>query len=213
MKIYDLSLNISSKMLVFPGDPKPKIKSKTFAKKDGLTLSKISLLSHTGTHLDAPKHFFKNGKSVDKIDIETIVGPCKVVDLTNFFKAGGPAEVGWAHFGRAGVRKGDRLLVKTGNFVFLHEKKINKKYISISQDATKNLCKRQISLIGFDYITIEREKNEGYPVHKMFLKEGIVILEGLDLKDVPAGEYLLVCAPLKLEGCDGSPARVYLIKE
>lgn len=213
MKIYDLSLTLSPRVLVFPGDPRPKVKTKVFAKKDGLTLSKISLGTHNGTHLDAPRHFFKNGKTVDKIEVERIVGPCKVIDLTNFFKAGGPAEIGWAHFGRSGVRKGDRLLVKTGNHKFLHEKKINRKYISISQDAAKNLCKRQISLIGFDYVTVEREKDSLYPVHKAFLKEGIVILEGLDFENVPAGEYTLVCAPLKLEGAEAAPARVFLIKE
>lgn len=200
-------------MLVFPGDPKPKIKTKTFAKADGMTLSQVTISTHTGTHVDVPKHFFKSGKTIDKIEAERLVGPCKVIDLTNFFKAGGPAEIGWAHFGRSGIKKNDRVLVKTGNYNFLFDKKISKKYISVSQDAAKNLIKRQISLIGIDYITIEKENKDNYPVHKLFLKEGIIILEGLNLKDVPAGEYTLVCAPLKLEGCDGSPARVFLIKE
>lgn len=200
-------------MLVYPGDIKPKIKTKSLPKADGMTVSQVSISTHSGTHLDAPKHFFKSGKAIDKIEAEKLVGPCKVIDLTNFFKAGGPAEIGWAHFGRAGLKKGDRILVKTGNYNFLSEKKISKKYISVSQDAAKNLIKRQISLIGIDYITVEREAKDKYPVHKLFLKEGILILEGLNLKDVPAGEYTLVCAPLKIEGADGSPARVFLIKE
>lgn len=210
MKIYDLSLTISNKMLVFPGDPKPKI---TLKSAKGINFTKIALHSHHGTHVDAPKHLFKKGKSVDEIVPEQIVGPCKVLDLTNFFKAGGPAEVGWAHFGTIKIKKGDRVLVKTGNFNFLHSKKISKVYISISADAAKNLIKRQITLIGIDYINIEKRDNKELPVHKVLLEAGIVILEGLNLKDVPGGEYLLVCAPLKLEGADGSPARVFLIKE
>lgn len=200
-------------MLTWFGDEKPKIKLKTYAKKDGFTFSKIALMSCTGTHVTAPRGMIKSGKTIDKIEVEKLVGPCKVVDLTSFFKAGGPAEIGWAHFGQAGIRKNDRVLVKTGNSNFLHSKKITKKYISLSQDAAKNLVKRQISLIGIDFLNIEKAESTDYPVHKLLLKEGILVLEGVDLKDVPAGDYTLVCAPLKLEGCDGSPARVFLLKE
>lgn len=206
MKIYDLSVTIKSKMIVWPGQDKPGIKPK-----NGIT--KLALTSHTGTHVDAPKHFIKGGKSIDKIEPERLIGPCKVVDLTNFFKAGGPAEIGWAHFGSTKVRKGDRILLKTGNYQFLEAKKFTTSYISLSLDAAKNLVKRGVGLIGIDYFGIEKKGNEGHPVHKMLLKEGIVVVEGLNLKNVPSGEYTLVCAPLKIEGSDASPARVFLIKD
>lgn len=213
IKIYDLSLTISKKMVVWPGQEAPMVKAKTFASKDGVTLSKIYLMSHTGTHVDAPKHFIKAGKTIDEIEPEKLIGPCKVIDLTNFFKTGGPAEIGWAHFGSSKVKKGDRLLLKTGNYKFLDGKKFTNDYISLSLDAVKNLIKRQVTLVGIDYLGIEKRQNPGHPVHKTLLKEGIVIVEGLNLKNVPSGEYTLVCAPLKLEGADASPARVFLIKE
>lgn len=211
MKIYDLSIAIKPSMTVWPGQQKPKITVKTDGE-DASTTS-ISLVSHNGTHVDAPKHFIKSGKTVDKLDINKLVGQCKILDLTNFFKTGGPAEIGWAHFGTIKVRKGDRILIKTGNFKFLEGKKFTKDYISLSEDAAKNLVKRGISLIGIDYFGIEKKGNEGHPVHKHLLKAGIIIVEGLNLKDVTKGEYTLVCAPLPLEGADASPARVFLLKE
>ena len=213
MKIYDLSIPIKSSMVVWPGQQKPKITVKTNSKADDVSITHFTLVSHNGTHVDAPKHFIKSGKTVDKLDNNKIVGGCKVLDLTNFFKTGGPAEIGWAHFGAIKVRKGDRILIKTGNYKFLEGKKFTKDYISLSADAAKNLAKRGISLIGIDYFGIEKNGNEGHPVHKHLLEAGIVIVEGLNLKDVPKGEYILACAPLKLEGADASPARVFLIKE
>lgn len=212
MKIYDLSLTISDKMTALPQLKKPLVKIKKIPK-DNCFISQISLLSRHGTHLIAPRQFFKAGKTLEKIDLEKIVGRCKVINLTNFFKVGGPAEVGWAHFEQAKVRKGDRLLLKTGNFKYLANQKITNDYISLSADAAKNLAKREISLIGVDYFKIEKKDNKENSVYKTLLKAEIVILEGLNLKDVPQGEYLLVCAPLKIRGADGSPARVFLIKE
>lgn len=210
MKIFDLSLTISKNMLVWPKDPKPKITSKTDPETN-ITLSKVSLGSHSGTHVDAPRHYYKTGISVDKIELEKLVGPCKVIDLTNFFKTGGPAEIGWAHFGKYKVKKGDRLLIKTGSFNFLKEKKFRSDYISLSQDAAKHLALKKVSLVGIDYLGIE--KKDSVQVHKILLKEGIVIVEGLNLKEIKEGNYTLVCAPLKLEGVEGSPARVFLLQE
>ncbi|MBI2029198.1 cyclase family protein [Candidatus Gottesmanbacteria bacterium] len=213
MKIYDLSVPIKQNMVVWPGQPKPKITVKTDGKADSASLTNFTLNSHNGTHVDAPKHFIKSGKTIDKVEAEKLVGNCKILDLTNFFKTGGPAEIGWAHFGGLKVKKGDRILIKTGNYKFLEGKKFTTDYISLSLDAAKNLVKKQISLIGIDYFGIEKKGNPGHPVHKMLLREGIIIVEGLNLKDVQKGEYTLVCAPLKLEGADASPARVFLIKE
>lgn len=213
MKIYDLSLPIKPNMVVWPGQAKPKITVKTISSADSSCSTNFTLNSHNGTHVDAPKHFIKGGKTIDKIEAEKLAGPCKILDLTNFFKTGGPAEIGWAHFGGIKVRKGDRILIKTGNFKYLEGKKFTTDYISLSLDAAKNLIKKQINLIGIDYLSIEKKGNPGHPVHKMLLKEGIVIVEGLNLKDVEKGEYILACAPLKLEGADASPARVFLIKE
>lgn len=212
MKIYDISLPISAKMVIWPNSPKPKITLKA-ASSDKAATTKITMTSHVGTHVDAPRHFLKKGTTVDEIDPNKLVGSCKVIDLTNFFKTGGPAEIGWAHFGTFKIKKGDRLLLKTGNYKFLSAKKFTKDYISLSQDAAKNLIKRQIALIGTDYYGIEKKSNPGHPIHKLLLEAGIVVVEGLDMTDVPGGEYQMACAPLKLVGADASPARVFLFKE
>lgn len=211
MIIYDLSLPISPNMVVWPGQSKPKIEVKTDNDADGISLTKISLMSHHGTHVDAPKHYYKRGTTIDEIAPGKLVGPCKVIDLTGFFQAGGPAEIGRAHFEKHKVRRDDKILIKTGNYRLLKKDRFTSDYISLSRDAAKFLSERKVSLIGIDYLGIEKKGNPGHPVHKLLLKEGVIILEGLNLEKVKGGDYFLLCAPLKLAEADASPARVFLI--
>ncbi len=214
MKIHDVTLIISESMIVWPGHTKPKIEVKSNKAADDVSLTKFTLISHHGTHVDAPLHFIRRGESVDEIATNKLVGPCRVLDMTAFFKGtSGAAEIGRAHFERHKVKKGERLIIKTGNYKLLHADRFTSEYISLSKDAAKFLTERGILFIGVDYFGIEKKGNPEHPVHKMFLKSGVVICEGLDLGKIVAGEYTLICAPLKLSGADGSPARVFLLEE
>ncbi len=213
MKIYDLSLCLSAKVPVWPGQPKPVLKIKIKNKKEKFLLTQISLTSRQTTYLSAPNFAFKSGATVDKLAGEKIIGNAKVVDLTGFFKTGGPAQIGWAHFEQVKVRKGDRLLLKTGNYKMLKAKKIRSDYISLSLDAAKNLIKRQVNLIGIDYFNIDKWEDFNQPVKNLLLKNGVLVVEGLNLEPVPAGDYLLVCAPLKIEKAPAAPSRIFLLKQ
>lgn len=209
MKIYDVSVPIKNGMLLWPGDIGVKIETLTTVKKNGIGESRFSFGSHTGTHVDAPNHFVKDGIGVDKIFLKKLFGDCIVLDLTKI----GHQEILLSDFKGAKIKKGTRILFKTGNYKYLHGTKFPDSYVSLSLSAAEYLSKKEVYLVGIDFLGIEKRKNPGHPVHKTLLKNGIVNVEGLDLSNISAGKYTIICMPLKVVDADGSPARVLLIKE
>ena len=209
MKIYDVSLPIKNDMLVWPGDQSVSIKQKTSVANDGVKLSMFSFSSHTGTHVDAPNHFVKNGIGVDKIPPEKLFGECVVLDLTKIDHQ----EILPSDLKSTEVKKGARILFKTGNYKYLRGSKFPDSYISLSLKAAEYLASKEVYLVGIDFLGIEKQKNPGHPVHKTLVKNGIVNVEGLELSNVPAGKYTILCMPLKVVDADGSPSRVFLIKD
>lgn len=195
-------------MLVWPGDPGVRIDVKTTVAKHGVKLSWLSFSSHTGTHVDAPSHFLEKGVDLEKVPLEKFIGPCHVLDLTFVRKR----EISKEDLSRFQIRKGDRILFKTGNFRFLKKKTFPPSYLSLSLEAANLLAQKKIHLVGTDFLGIEKRKNPGHPVHTTLLGAGIVIVEGLDLAKVPAGRYQLFCLPFNVVGVDGAPARVILIQ-
>lgn len=195
-------------MLVWPGDPGVKIEVKTTVEKNGERLSYFSFGSHSGTHIDAPNHFVKKATGIDKIAVEKLVGPCTVVNLTNIQHS----EITTHDIASVPIKKGSRILFKTGNFRFLKGNVFPQKYVSLSLETAEYLTKKGVYLVGTDFLGIEKRKNPGHPVHTTLLRAGIVIVEGLDLENVPAGKYKIVCLPLRVVDADGSPARTILIR-
>lgn len=193
-------------MLVWPGDSPVSITEIATIKKDGVALSNFNLGSHTGTHIDAPKHFLKKGKGVNKIPFEKLIGNCRVLDLR---KTKGN-EISISDLVKFKIKKGQRILFKTGNYKYLKRNKFPKNYISLSLEGARFLGKIGVNLVGTDFLGIEKKGSPGHPVHKALLSAGIVIVEGLDLEKVPAARYKIFCLPLNVDS-DGSPARVVLI--
>lgn len=209
MKIYDVSVPIREGMLVWPGDSGVSIEVlTTVASEKGSKNSRFSFGSHTGTHVDAPNHFVENATGVDKIDPQKLYGPCEVLDLTSIDNS----EILPSHMEGAKLDKGARILFKTGNYKYLQGSKFPDSYISLSLQAADYLIDKGVVLVGTDFLGIEKRKNPGHPVHTALLKKGIVIVEGLDLSQVSAGSYTIICMPLRVVDADGSPARVFLIR-
>lgn len=209
MKIYDVSVPIKNDMLVWPGDPPVSIEQISSVAKHGVGESMFSFSSHTGTHVDAPNHFVKNGIGVDKIPPKKLFGECEVLDLTKIDHQ----EILPSDIKNSSVKKGARILFKTGNYRYLRGLEFPDSYVSLSLSAAEYLAKIEVYLVGIDFLGIEKRKNRSHPVHKTLLKNGIVNVEGLDLSNVPAGKYTIICMPLKVVDADGSPSRVFLIKE
>jgi arylformamidase len=204
MKIIDISLPINNKTLVHPSEDFLNIEPNRTFEKDGVRTSKITIGSHTGTHIDAPNHFLKNGKGADQADLKKCMGDCQVVKIAESVKL-----IEKEHVVDKITSK--RVIFKTKNSKLLN-KPYTKDITSLGVSATKYLIKRGIVLVGIDYTGIEASGTPGHPVHTNLLEKEIVIVEGLNLVDVNPGDYELIALPLKLKDRDGSPARVVLMQ-
>ncbi len=205
MQIYDVTLPIYTGMIKYPGDAPANItQRRSIRSGDNCNMSNLELSSHTGTHIDAPLHFEQDGASVDKIPLDVLIGPAKLVDLE------GVETVDENHLRDAGIEGHTRVLIRTSNCLLLDRPGFTDKYVSITVAAARYLVETGIRLVGIDYLSVEKLNSSDWGVHHTLLGNGVVVIEGLDLREPPAGEYELICLPLPLQGCDGSPARVVL---
>lgn len=209
MKIYDVTVQLRAGMATYAGEEPGPLLDFHSLMSEGKTanVSALSLGSHTGTHVDSPHHFIDNGVTVEQMPAEHMVGPCYVMEYA------GEGHISAADLEAAGVPAGTtRLLVKTANGRFWDDDVFHPEFVGLDDDAGPWLVDRGIVLVGIDYMSIERFRSPTHAVHEALLKEGAVILEGLDLRRVEPGEYFLVCAPLPVAGADGAPARVFLLE-
>ena len=208
MKIYDVSVPISEKTPVYEGDPSVEISLK-LSMEDGeiANVSQICMGVHTGTHVDAPNHFIKDAKKVADLDLETLIGKCRVVGLGVDVMAIEPKHV-------EDLKDVTRVLFKTRNSDFWADvnQGFRKDFTYITPEAAKVLVENGVRLVGIDYLSVEAFDAETPETHITLLKKEVIILEGLDLREVSAGEYELICLPVKIAGGagDGSPSRTVL---
>jgi arylformamidase len=208
-RIYDVSLPIVSEGLVFPGDPQIHISGhQSIARGDPANVSALAFGSHTGTHVDAPRHFLQAGGPVDAIPLGCLVGPALVLDF-----AEDVSEIGAAELRSHDLRGATRVLFRTRNSALLRNRRFTPEYVYLAPDGAKYLLERGVELVGIDYLSIERFDSKDYPVHRMLLERQVAIVEGLDLSEVPEGRYQFICLPLRLKELDGAPARAMLIGE
>jgi arylformamidase len=206
-RIYDISVPIRSGGLVYPGNPEIDITlQQAVAKGASANVSTIRFGSHTGTHADAARHFFDDGQPVDRIPLDRLIGPALVVSLGDEVRSVGAAEL--RDHGLAGHK---RILLRTRNSALLAQKEFVKEYTYLAPDGAQYLVDNGVELVGIDYLSIEQFHSGHHRTHRTLLERAVVIVEGLDLSTAPAGEYQFICLPLRLEGCDGAPARAVLI--
>ncbi|WP_027634648.1 cyclase family protein [Clostridium hydrogeniformans] len=204
-KFFDVTLDLSEETIIYPGDPKfEKEYICSIDMGDSFNISSIAMGSHTGTHIDAPRHFYKDGDTIDSIEIEKLIGEAKVIDLLE------AEEINKEILEKFYIEEGDRILFKTRNSKILRENRYEENFVSLTKDGAEYLIEKNIKLVGIDYLSIEGINSEFNDVHLLLLKNNIVIIEGVDLLDVPHGEYNMSALPLKIKGGDGAPARVIL---
>jgi arylformamidase len=193
-------------MPVYPGEPGPELDYfKRIAEGASANVSKVSLGSHCGTHIDAPHHFIDGRATVDTLPLEALIGPAYVVEHT------GQGHIGAADLEAFGIPPAARrLLAKTRNGRLWDSDEFHTDFVAFGPDAGPWLVDRGFVLVGIDYLSIEGFRAESHPVHQALLEAGVVIVEGLDLRAVPPGPYTMACAPLKIVGAEGAPARVFL---
>ena len=194
MKIIDISQELLS-CKVYEGDPAPKA-NRIINMEDGgvYNLSALSLCVHNGTHVDAPLHFFSDGKSIDQIALEHFVGECFVAEHSGEVLATHAREI-LEKARKSGAEK--RILIK-GN-------------ATVTKEAAQIFADADILLIGNESQSVGPE-NAPMAVHKILLSKNIVLLEGIVLNNAREGRYILNCAPLNIKGFEGSPCRAILIE-
>ncbi len=206
-RIFDVSVPIRTGGLVYPGNPEIDISlQQAVAKGASANVSTIRFGSHTGTHADAARHFFDDGQSVDKIPLDRLVGPALLLRFGDDVRSVGAAEL------RTQQLKGHkRILIRTRNSGMLSQKDFVKDYTYLAPDGAQYLVDNGVELVGIDYLSIEQFHSGHHRTHRTLLERSVVIVEGLDLSAPPPGEYQFICLPLRIEGCDGAPARAVLI--
>ncbi len=209
-KMYDVSAPIRDGGLVYPGNPEIHIGlQQAVAKGAGANVSYVNFGSHTGTHVDAAKHFFDDGQTVDQLSLDTLIGPALVIEFGDDVRSITRDDL--AKQDLAGV---ERILLKTRNSSYLTQDPVfHKDYTYVAPDAAEYIVARGIKLVGVDYLSVEQFHSGHHLTHITLLRANVIIVEGLALDGVPAGEYKLICLPLKIVGCDAAPARAVLVKE
>jgi arylformamidase len=207
-RIYDISVPIRTGGLVYPGNPEIEVTlQQAVAKGAGANVSFVRFGSHTGTHADAARHFFDDGQSVDQIPLERLIGPAIVLAFDDSVRAVGAAELR-----RHELTEHNRVLLRTRNSALLSQREFVPDYTYLAPDGAQYLVDQGVELVGIDYLSIEQFHSGQHQTHKILLGKSVVIVEGLNLSGVPPGEYQLICLPLRIEGCDGAPARAVLIE-
>ena len=198
MKFFDVTRPLFGQVPVYPGDPVPSFRQ---AYDGSSRISEITMGSHSGTHIDAPSHFLKDGQNIDEIPLNNLIGKCRVLDLrdagTEFTNEDFDGKIDGA----------ERVLLKTP---FSGTTTFRKDYPSIGISGADAIVRAGLRCIGIDSPSIESFSGDG-SVHRKILGCGCSVIELLDLSGVKEGEYMLVALPLRLKGLDGSPARVVLM--
>ena len=156
--------------------------------------------------MDAPAHFIDGAPTLDRVPLDRMVGPARVLDLR------GRAVIDAEALRRSVLRAGDIVLFRTDNSERWAKPGFQEDFTYVTLDAAEHLVERGVKTIGMDYLSIEQFGSKDFAVHKLLLGKGVFIIEGLDLRAIAPGPYFLSCLPLKLEGVDGAPARAVLMR-
>jgi arylformamidase len=206
-KVYDISPPLSPTLPVFPGQPNfQKRPLLSLARGERANIIEFTLTSHTGMHVDSPNHFIDHMETIDRVPLNKMVGRARVFEL----KA--DEKIDAFDVQSLAIEPGTIILFKTRNSRLWEEIEFKKDYVYITRGAAEILCDRKVVAVGFDYIIPDDMRDLKRPVHHVLFEKDIILIEGLNLSDVPPGDYFLICLPLKIEGGDGAPARAILVE-
>jgi arylformamidase len=205
-KLLDVSVSLIAGIPAYPGNPEFELQPiKRIAQGGRSNVSKLVMGTHTGTHVDAPKHFFDDGAGVDALPLDLLIGRARVIEIT---RRGG---IGQADLAAAGLREDLRVLLKTSNSALWNGgEAFHQDYTYLAEDGARYLVDQGVKVVGIDYLSVEQFKKPGAPAHHALLSHAVVIIEGLNLAETEPGMYEMYCLPLRVAGGDGAPARVVL---
>lgn len=200
-------------MPIYPGDPSPSFEKYSTLEKDGVNLTKLTMGSHTGTHLDAPRHFIPDGIGIDQIPPEKLIGEAYVADLSKTPIGSGITSKDLRRELDKKIVKDDIVVVYTGCSEHWGDAAIARAYTYLTGDAADYLVSKKVRAVGIDFLSVEKFDSPEPVAHKTLLGNGIFIIESLSgaLKQLVGKKVLLICLPVKLQDGDGAPARVVAV--
>jgi arylformamidase len=221
-KYYDVTLPLNDDIRVLPelkpapGQPPSPVNppSKVYRffdvnKGDPVTMAKLDLISHDGTHIDAPLHFIPGGSTIDKMPVEATNGPCRVIEIKD------DKDITVKELEPYKIKEGERIIFKTKNSPHVYDvRQYTGNWVALTPESADYLVAKKIRIVGLDYLTIaHQDPPESINlVHRALLSHGIYILEAVNLDGVPAGNYEMMCLTIRIENGDAAPCRVILKK-
>ena len=203
--LIDVSVPLRQGLPTFPNNTEFELQPlKRIAEGGSSNVSRLVLGTHTGTHVDAPRHFFDEGAGVDGLALNLLIGRARVVEINKR----GPITAD--DLAAAGLREDLRILFRTPNSALWNSTVFHQDYAHLTEAGARYLVEQGVKLVGIDYLSIEQFKKAGAPAHRTLLSNGVIIIEGLNLADAEPGMYEMYCLPLLVVGGDGAPARVVL---
>lgn len=202
--VYDVTVPLTPGVPVYPGDPPFQIEPIPPDGSSPFKLSRMSLGTHTGTHVDAPAHLVPSGATIDALPPEILIGKARVLEVL------ARERIERLDLEAQDLRDDLRVLLKTRMSGQMLKSGFQEDHLYLEGDAAAYLAHAGLKLVGFDYISVDRYGSADFPAHRALLEAGVVIVEGLDLSEVEPGEYDMTCLPLRVAGGDGAPARVIL---
>ena len=204
MKVYDISLNLSTDTVRWVVAPPLEVhERRRMSRGDDANASALTVSVHAGTHVDAPFHFLLDGAGIDALPLERFIGPALVHQVN------ADRYITEDHVNAIPLDGATRVLFKTRNSALLKRRDYDPNFVAFSLEAARALVARGVQLVGLDYLSVAHA-DEQVPVHRAFLDHGVILLEGIDLSEIRAGHYELICFPLHLRGLDGAPCRAVL---
>ena len=201
-RAIDVSVTVRPRMPIYTGDPAVAFElAKSIARGDPANVSRLDLGAHTGTHVDAPRHFIPDGEAASELPLEPFIGPCVVADASAASETLDGNVIGSLEL----PPNTSRLLLKTTNSALWEREVFVPDFIRVDFEGANALLDRGLRMVGMDYVSIG-----DVAAHLLLLGAGVGVLEGLDLRDVDPGPYFIVCLPLKFADSDGAPARALL---
>jgi arylformamidase len=207
MKLIDVSVPLDGNLPTYPGNTPFSLEPvKRIAAGDSSNVSTLHMSAHTGTHVDAPRHFYDERGGTEALLLEMLLGRTRVVEIAT------RRAINAEDLAAIDLAEDVRVLLKTSNSRLWGSASFHQGYVGVTESGARYLVEHGIKVVGVDYLSVEEFKRPGAPAHHVLLGAGTIVIEGLNLLDVEPGVYEMVCLPLKIVGADGAPARVVLRK-
>ncbi len=208
-KFHDITVTITNDLPVWPGDPAVNLQRiSKIEEGESANVSSVSMSVHSGTHMDAPYHFVRQGKTIDAVPLEALIGPAQVIQVPDKVEV-----ITRQVIASCGIKPGiERVLFKTPNSHFWPGKEFRNDFVGVDEGGAQALVAMKLRLVGIDYLSIAPYL-ESRPTHEILLKNEVAILEGCDLSQVKLGFYTLIALPTKFGGADGAPVRAVLAED